>query len=118
MANNIEIVKPVTLTFKDGTTYTLEFNRNSVMSAERAGLTLHDVLEMSKPATIIPLLFFAAFKWHHPDMTREKTDKILIDMGGLPQTVVQRLIELYVTPINTLIRNEDDGEAKNVTISL
>lgn len=118
MANAIEKVNPITLTFKDGKTYTLEFNRNSVQSAERAGLTLHDVLEMSKPATVIPILFFAAFKMHHPDMTLEKADKIITEMDGLPNTVVQRLIELYVTPINTLIRDEDDGEAKNVTISL
>lgn len=115
---NIEIVKPITLTFKDGKTYTLEFNRNSVMSAERAGLVLQDVLTMSKPATVIPTLFFAAFKMHHPEVTRDQAEKMLADMGGLPQEAVQRLIELYVTPVNTLIRNEDDGEAKNVTISL
>lgn len=118
MANAIEKVNPITLTFKDGKTYTLEFNRDSVQFAERAGLTLHDVLEMSKPATTIPILFFTAFKMHHPDMTREKAEKIITDMRGLPDTVVHRLIELYVTPLNTLIRDEDDGEAKNVTISL
>ena len=36
MAKNIEIVKPITLEIGDKT-YTLEFNRDSVMSAERAG---------------------------------------------------------------------------------
>ena len=36
MTNKIEIVKPMTFEV-DGETYTLEFNRNSVISAERAG---------------------------------------------------------------------------------
>ena len=51
----IERVKPIVLTIGDKT-YTLEFNRNSVMSAERAGLDLARIV--SEPMNTIPLLFY------------------------------------------------------------
>lgn len=112
----IEIVKPMTIEV-DGTTYTLEFNRNSVMSAERAGLNIGEV--QSAPMNTIPLLFYAAFKMHHPKVNREFTDHILFDvLGGLSEGEFQRLAELYAAPTNTLFRKESDGERKNVKISL
>ena len=111
-------VKPIILTVDD-TTYTLEFNRNSVMSAERHGLTMRDVMNMDTPMTTLPELFYAAFKMHHPSITRAETDTILFDkLGGLEQKVIQRLMELYAAPAETLLRSEDAGEAKNVKISL
>ena len=60
---NIEIAKPKPITIEvDGETYTLEFNRNSVVSAEQAGFRGELITEM--PMTMIPLLFYAAFKMH------------------------------------------------------
>lgn len=110
--------KPITLTIGDKT-YTLEFNWNSVSSAERAGLTLQDVMKMETPATTIPLLFFAAFKMHNPEVTRKDTDNILFnEMGGLSQEVLARLVELFIAPYNSLMRDESDEERKNVKISL
>lgn len=111
-------VKPIILTIGDKT-YTLEFNRNSVMAAERRGLTLREVTEMATPMTTIPVLFFAAFKMHHPSITKDETDKILFEqLGGLGQQEIQRLMELFAAPTETLIRGDDAGERKNVTISL
>lgn len=116
MAKNIEITKPITLEV-DGTTYTLEFNRNSVMSAERAGFRAELITE--QPMTMLPLLFYAAFKKNHPRITRDETDAILFDrLGGLNQTVIERLAQLYAEPTKTLIRNDDYGDEKNVKISL
>ncbi len=117
---NTKTVNPITLTIGDKT-YTLEFNWDSVSSAERAGLTLRDVMDMKTPINTIPLLFFASFKMHHPEMTRKETDSILLDkdkLGGISQDVLSRLVDLFAAPINALMRDETDEERKNVKISL
>ena len=116
MAKTIEITKPVTIEV-DGTTYTLEFNRNSVVSAEKAGFRAELIGE--QPMTMLPLLFYAAFKMHQPRITREETDAILFDkMGGMNQALIERLAQLYAEPTKTLIRTDDYGDEKNVKISL
>lgn len=116
MAKNIEITKPVTIEV-DGTTYTLEFNRNSVMSAERAGFR-PDMVD-AQPMTMLPLLFYAAFKMHQPKITQVETDEILFKkMCGLNPALIERLAQLYAEPTKTLIRSDDYGDEKNVKISL
>ena len=113
-----EIVKPFVFEIGEKK-YTLEFNRNSAKAAERKGLTLQDVLNMSTPATTLPLLFWAAFKMHHPEVTQEQADKMLNeDFGGLSTEEVQRLISLFVVSYETLLRDESAGERKNVKVSL
>lgn len=116
MANNIEIVKPMTIEV-NGMVYTLEFSRSTVVLAERAGFVSDQIAE--QPMTMLPLLFYAAFKKNHPKITREETDKILFDeMGGLSGTEVAKLAQLYAEPTKTLVRSDDEGERKNVKISL
>ena len=117
---NVEIAKPKPITIEvDGETYTLEFNRNSVVSAEQAGFRGELITEM--PMTMIPLLFYAAFKMHHPKITREQTDSILFDKeedGIITGEFIERLSELYAVPTRALLRGKDAGEPKNVKISL
>lgn len=117
MAKTIEIVTPLVYEI-DGKTYTLEFNRNSIMSAERAGLVIDEV--QSAPMSTIPLLFFAAFKMHHPKITREETDDILFNkLNGLTEEEFKKLAELYAAPTKSLFYSaEGDGERKNVKVSL
>ena len=44
---------------------------------------------------LIPLLFFAAFRMHHPEVTQKDTDKILLEtLHGLKPEDIQRLGEL------------------------
>lgn len=115
MAKNIEIVKPITLEIGEKT-YTLEFNRNSVMSAERAGLNLADFEKMPLNTTL--LLFYCSFKMHHPEMTRQQTDEIYFDiLNGLTAEEIKRLGELYNAPAKYLV-HEDGAERKNAKISL
>ena len=110
----IEKVKPIVLTVEDKT-YTLEFNRNSVASAERAGLVLADIT--TQPMNTLPLLFYAAFKFHHPEITLAETDRILFEvLGGLTSEEVARLGELFSAPTQALIN--EGGERKNAKISL
>ena len=117
MAKTIEITKPVTIEI-DGNTYTLEFNRNSVVAAEKAGFRADLIGDM--PNTMLPLLFYAAFKMHQPKNTPKETDDILERIGGLNAALVNRLSELYAIPTQALIRTDDydDGTEKNFKISL
>lgn len=113
---NIEITKPMKIEV-DGMEYTLEFSRATVVLAERAGFVSDLIAE--QPMTMLPLLFYAAFKKNHPTIKREETDRILFDvLGGLSGAEVAKLAQLYAEPTKTLIRNDDEGERKNVKISL
>lgn len=110
-----KIVKPIILEI-DGTTYTLEFNRSSVVSAERIGLNIEDL--QRTPLTTISLLFFCAFRMHHPEITHSESDSILFDkLCGGTEEMVKRLAELYAVPTSALFKY-NEGNAKNVKISL
>jgi len=103
-----EKLKPMVITDPDGgREYTLEFNRRTVSKAEQAGLDINKLESASM--TMIPLLFWGAFLWHHPNMTRDQTDKILFDgLGGLGEKEMAYLGKLYAEPFLTLISNEDE----------
>lgn len=105
-----EKLNPMTITDPDeGREYTLEFNRKSVVKAERAGLDINQI--DSKSMTMITLLFWAAFQMHHPHMTLEQTDKILFDsLGGLTEEEVEYLGKLYAATLSTLISSKEEGQ--------
>lgn len=106
-------MKPMIITDPEtGHEYTLEFNRKSVKKCEAAGLEIN--LVSSKSMTMIPLLFWGAFQWHHPNMKQEATDKILFDgLNGLNDDELAYLAELYTEPFKTLIATEDEGTVAN-----
>ena len=91
---------------ENGREYTLEFNRRTVVRAEQAGL---DISKLdSYPMTMIPILFWCAFLYHHPYMTKEQTDKILFEgLGGIGKDEIVRLAALYAEPFQTLISEEE-----------
>lgn len=104
------MVKPIIIKSKD-TEYTLEFNRESVKFAESRGFMFEDVSNF--PMSKIPELFFYAFRMHHKNVAREKTDKLLFEeLGGLPQGAIERLVELYCAPFESLTI-EEGAEPKN-----
>lgn len=107
------MVKPIIIkNTEDGVEYTLEFNRESVKFAEMRGFKIDDLGEY--PMTKIPELFFYAFRMHHKNVSREKTDKILFEeLGGIPEGMLERLAELYAQPFEALtIVNEEEGEER------
>lgn len=110
----MEKVKPITLKFEDGNTYTLEFSRQTVSDAERDGFDVS--LIEAQPMTMIPELFYRAFKMHHPNITKEETDKILFeDLGGFNRVegLGKRLNELYFEPFTSLLGEEGKTAPKN-----
>lgn len=105
------MVKPIIIK-SDTEEYTLEFNRESIKFAEMRGFKIEDV--SSFPMTKVPELFFYAFRMHHKNISREKTDKLLFEeLGGIPEGLIERLGELYAQPFEALNIVEEGEERKN-----
>lgn len=111
-----EVIKPIKLQYEDGTEYVLEFSAQTVKEAEGAGFVLGEI--MNKPMTLVPLLFFFSFKMHHPTISKKKTDKILTeDLGGLSEAMQERLVELYLAPMQSL-GGDENPKNPNMTVEM
>ena len=109
-------MKPIIITEKEtGKQYILEFNRATVKSTEQSGFDPE--LVDSQTVSQITKLFYGAFKKNHPQLSYDKIEKIIDDLGGIPQKLIFRLLELYKYAADTLIRVEDEegegAETKN-----
>ena len=110
------MIKPIILKNAD-TEYTLEFNKESVKFAEMRGFKYEEVSDF--PMTKIPEFFFYAFRMHHPNVARNQTDKILFEeLGGIPNGLVDRLVELYLEPFNSLIGDEESEKNSKWTVEM
>ena len=107
MKEKTEKLNPMVITDpENGREYTLEFSRRSISKIEQAGFNIN--LIETQSMTRIPLMFWGAFLMHHPQMTREQTDKILFDgLGGLSEEEMGYLGRLYAVPFESLIASED-----------
>ena len=106
MKEKTEKLNPMVITDpENGSEYTLEFSRRSISKVEQAGFNIN--LIETQSMTMIPLMFWGAFLMHHPQMTREQTDKILFDgLGGLSEEEMGYLGRLYAVPFESLIASE------------
>ena len=112
----MERIEPLRIKYEDGTEYVLEFNRKTASYAEQNGFSRENAAD--KMMTMIPDLFFFAFRMHHPEVKRPLADKILCeDLEGLTPSQVERLVELFNAPYSTLIRDED-SEPKNSKLTV
>lgn len=111
-------VKPIIIkNTEDGAEYTLEFNKESVVFAEQRGFKIEDVFNF--PMSKLPELFFYAFRMHHKDVARNKTDKILFEeLGGIPDGMIERLAQLYAEPFNALSVLDEGEERKNSKLTV
>ena len=107
MKEKTEKLNPMVITDpENGREYTLEFSRRSISKIEQAGFNIN--LIETQSMTMIPLMFWGAFLMHHPQMTREQTDKILFDgLSGLSEEEMGYLGRLYAVPFESLIASED-----------
>lgn len=107
-------VKPIKLTDENGEVYILEFNRATVRFAEARGFNING-LENGSIITTTEDLFYYAFRMHQPRMTKPETDRILYEkLKGMPEGMVDRLVDLYLTPVYTLAQDSDE---KNATMT-
>ena len=107
MAND---VKPIIVTDEEtGLKYTLEFNRESVRFAESRGFVVEEVAKY--PLTRLYELWFYAFRMHHKNVSRQKTDAMLDALGGIndaPPALFERLGALYTEGFNTLAEKSEN----------
>ena len=109
-------VKPIIVTDDEtGMEFTLEFTRESVKFAEARGFKINDVADY--PMTKIPELWFYAFRAHHKNIARAKTDALLEGLGGIPDGLLERLGELYAAPFSALTDGQTEANPR-VTVKL
>lgn len=112
-----EPVKPIILRDdKTNEVYVLEFNRDSIKFAEARKF---DINAMGEGVSISAIedLFFYSFRMHQPNVSKAQTDKILYEkLGGIPEGMIERLVNLYIVPFNSLMRTEES--AKNATMTM
>lgn len=115
--NEIERINPARITDNDtGETYELDFNRESVLFAERKEFIVNNVADF--PASMIPDLFYYSFRKNHKNLAREKVDKIREKWGGVPTSLVSRLAALYTqAAMSNNIQSDEDAE-KNSVVTL
>lgn len=110
-----ELVTPIKLHGKDGKDYTLDFDLDSVRFAEAQGFEWDDISR--KPGTMIPILWFSAFRRYHKRVTRNDADKMLEELGGFNKRLSDKLAALYFQALSGIISTDDDeeneGEVKN-----
>nr|DAR40324.1 MAG TPA: protein of unknown function (DUF5055) [Caudoviricetes sp.] len=116
MAKTENKVSPIRITDPEtNETYVLEFSRESVKFAEQRGFKISELMDF--PQTNFPSLFFYAFRMHHKNVARDKTDKIFDELGGLAPNEIARLVELYNQPNESLILS-DESKRKNCRLTV
>ena len=115
MESNVE---PIFITDKKtGTKYTLDFNRESVTLAERQGFKVSE--QTAYPRTYLEDLFYHSFRMHQPTISKQKTNALLVRMGGLTEAVIDRLGLLYAQAMTAnLIKTDDEGYEKNAEVAV
>ena len=116
--NEKKAIKPITLRNEIGDVYLLEFNRDSVKYAEAKGFKVQ-ALEEGVSLSGIEELFFYSFRMHNPEVSKANSDKILYEeLGGLHEGMLERLVELYLAPFNTLMSSEESAKNSKMTVEL
>jgi len=117
-----ERISPIRLTDKKGVlgpagdVYELDFSRESVVFAEGHGFKPEDVGNF--PATKIADLFYYSFRKNHRKISREKVDKLREAWGGVTESTLKRLIDLYAQAMTANnVQADEDGE-KNEAVAV
>lgn len=124
MSENLDRVNPILLTDNKGIikapgeVYELDFTRESIAFAEARGFKLENVAEF--PVTNISSLFYYSFRKNHKSVPRDRTDKFMEAWGGLPESVLKRLIELYnqAATANNIQTDEDAEKNETATVEM
>ena len=98
----------------------MEFNLESVRFAQNRGFDSDDLSKY--PLVKTEELFYYAFRMHHKNVPKEKTDRILQEkLGGLsnlPDGFIERLIMLYYDPMNGVKNAEESGKNAKMTVEM
>lgn len=97
----------------EGTTYELEFSRQSVKTIESRGFVIDEIT--TKPMTMIPMLFEGAFIKNYSGKVKRKVMDEIYDGIADKTGFIQALAELYGETLATLTEDSAEG---NVTWAL
>lgn len=90
--------------------YTLEYDRNSIIQMEQAGLDLADFLK--KPISCVDIAFKGAFLKNHRATKEKLIEEIYGNMTD-KEALINRLVEMINETYESLLDNpEDDSEGK------
>ena len=113
-------VNPIRVTDEDTKeTYTLDFNRESVVFMAQRNFTMDDLSDTI--AVKGEELWYYAFRANHKKMSRNQTDKLYEKMGGLSPKVIKRLMELYNQALmsNSIVQDDEELDANpHVSVEL
>lgn len=109
-----EVINAIKLKGNNGQLYTLDFDLESVKFAESLGFEWDEMSK--KPATMIPILWYSAFRRYHKKVNRKEAEDILVKAGGMNNEMSNRLAELYFQAISGLVETDDEEgeERKNL----
>lgn len=114
---NKERINPIHITFSEsGNSYELDFNREAVKVAEAREFVTEDVIKF--PQTKVPELFYYAFRMHHKNVSRQRTDELLEKLGGMTPKMLERLILLYQQAQMSNILTEEEDLEKNGAVTV
>ncbi len=111
-----ERVKPIIFNYDETTTYTLDFDRESALAAQRSKLPLDDIGNQS--IEVVEKLFYFSFKKNHPHISKTRTDAILKERGGLLSKEIERLSLLFQQAAYTGLICLDESELKNPKMTM
>lgn len=112
-----ERIKPLRITVtSSGETYELDFSRESIVFAEGRGFDLDDISKY--PVSKIPEFWFYAFRKNHRKLAKAQTDKILDEMGGVTEKIMERLILLYnqAQTSNNIVQDDEELEKNGAVL--
>lgn len=100
-----------------GERFELDFCRESVVFAGEREFTIDNF--RNYPAKYAPALFFYAFRMHHKNVSREKTDALLEGNDGLPDEGWTRLLQLFQqAEAHNIIQSEESRKNPKLTLEL
>jgi hypothetical protein len=104
--------KTITLKFENKT-YTLAYTRESVTAMEQTGFVADDLFV--RPMTMLPMLFYGAFRANHKGIKRRDTDRIYNSLENRAD-LISALVEMYRDTITSLmVDDNEDGAEGNAT---
>jgi len=114
-----DVLHYIKLTHKDGEEYVLEFNRDTVVTAQAKGFDVDAIGQ--RPTIVIPDLFYFAMRMHHRSLARNQVDAIRVRLfpNGIPAVVIQRLVELYQeASLLGVLDDEDIGKNADTVVEM
>jgi hypothetical protein len=116
MPKQDERVNPIKFHADESTIYELDFDRESALTAQQSRIPLDDLA--NQPRVVIEKLFYHAFRKNHRSISKNRTDALLKERGGLKPSEIERLMLLYQQASYEGLICEEGTELKNPNMTM